>query len=216
MNAKYILLNHFSQRYPKLPRLTPAPASTSAGEEDGTRSNPNVALAFDLMTMRLKDFRKQAGYTDAMEELFKEEEEEEEAEGSGDAVSAEGKENNGKALKPGKTPKGTGKGPSELSNSQRKKLERKKAWTEKAKPKQASPKAGEKRSSGKTNDVDMERGSVKQTKSENVVDELSAAKIEESSATAAVPTEGDHVNTPTGPAVREEDTEESMMNSPRK
>jgi ribonuclease Z len=168
MKAKYVLLNHFSQRYPKLPRVQPVPVSE---QDDATRSNPKVALAFDLMTLPLKSFDKVAGYTDAMEVLFKEEEKEDvDIDGSGE------NEGGGKQQKNGKTPKGkndknaNGNGSTELSNSQRRKMERKQQWETKKTPGGASsPVAGEKRQSGPKDDVDMERGTVKRTKSENVV-----------------------------------------------
>jgi ribonuclease Z len=162
MKAKYVLLNHFSQRYPKLPRVQPVPVSE---QDDPTRSNPKVALAFDLMTLPLKSFDKVAGYTDAMEILFKEEEKED-VNGSGET---QGEMTDGKQQKNGKTPKGKNeKSGSELSNSQRRKIERKQQWeTKKTSP--ASPVAGEKRQSGATDDVDTERGTVKRTKSENVI-----------------------------------------------
>jgi ribonuclease Z len=167
MKAKYVLLNHFSQRYPKLPRVQPVPVSE---QDDATRSNPKVALAFDLMTLPLRSFDKVAGYTDAMEVLFKEEEKEDvDIDGSGETES-------GKQPKNGKTPKGkndknaNGNGSTELSNSQRRKMERKQQWETKKTPGGASsPVAGEKRQSGPKDDVDMERGTVKRTKSENVV-----------------------------------------------
>ena len=170
MNAKYVLLNHFSQRYPKLPRVQPIPSSERDVEN---KSNPKVALAFDLMTLPLRSFERVSGFTDAMEELFKEEEEEEgEAEATGkgkieDTNGTNGKPKNGKTVKG--LPQGkTGKDGSEMSNSQRRKLERKKLWDDK-KASDASPVAGEKRQSAAEDDVDMERGTVKRTKSENMV-----------------------------------------------
>lgn len=65
MNAKYLLLNHFSQRYPKLPRIQPFdPASE--------QKRPIIALAFDLMTLPLKAFPIMESYNDALEALFEE------------------------------------------------------------------------------------------------------------------------------------------------
>jgi ribonuclease Z len=63
MQADYLLLNHFSQRYPKLPRLQ-APIDNASGKR------PVIALAFDLMTLPLSSFWKMENYTDALEELF--------------------------------------------------------------------------------------------------------------------------------------------------
>ncbi|KAK4685904.1 ribonuclease Z, partial [Tremellales sp. Uapishka_1] len=64
MDAKYILLNHFSQRYPKLPKL-PTVASPS-------ESTNIVSVSFDLMSLRLGDMWKMAHYMDALSLLFAE------------------------------------------------------------------------------------------------------------------------------------------------
>ncbi|WVR08979.1 hypothetical protein IAU60_006038 [Kwoniella sp. DSM 27419] len=74
MNASHILLNHFSQRYPKLPKL-PVPEAT----EDGV-AQPAVSISFDFMSLRVGDMWKMPYYMDAMSMLFAEVEEEGEGE----------------------------------------------------------------------------------------------------------------------------------------
>jgi ribonuclease Z len=66
MKARNILLNHFSQRYPKLPRL---PTASPGDDESG---QPVVSFSFDLMSIRVGDMWKMAHYMDAISELFKE------------------------------------------------------------------------------------------------------------------------------------------------
>lgn len=66
MKAKYVLLNHFSQRYPKTPSLQPTSATTSDSYQ------PKVALAVDLMQIPLRDFERLATYSAAIETLFEE------------------------------------------------------------------------------------------------------------------------------------------------
>ncbi|BGP51089.1 hypothetical protein JCM10450v2_007018 [Rhodotorula kratochvilovae] len=63
MRARHLLLTHFSARYPKLP-----PLSTAAASSDLPR--PVVATAFDLMTLRLDEFWKVERYRDAMDALL--------------------------------------------------------------------------------------------------------------------------------------------------
>ncbi|MBZ6370549.1 MAG: hypothetical protein LBE44_01205 [Microbacterium hominis] len=63
MEARHLLLTHFSARYPKLP-----PQSTFDSTEQTHR--PVVATAFDLMTLRLDEFWKVERYRDAMDALL--------------------------------------------------------------------------------------------------------------------------------------------------
>ncbi|GAA6009767.1 hypothetical protein JCM10207_004185 [Rhodosporidiobolus poonsookiae] len=64
MEARHLLLTHFSARYPKLPPLSSfTPADTSA-------HRPVIATAFDLMTVRLSDFWKVERYREAMDTLL--------------------------------------------------------------------------------------------------------------------------------------------------
>ena len=65
MNAKYLLLNHFSQRYPKLPRIQPF-------DPESEQKRPIIALAFDLMSVPLKSFSTMETYNDAFQALFQE------------------------------------------------------------------------------------------------------------------------------------------------
>lgn len=62
MNAKRILLNHFSQRYPKLPK--------TRATEDNDR---DVSISYDMMTIKVGDMWKMKYYMDAAEMLFAEE-----------------------------------------------------------------------------------------------------------------------------------------------
>ena len=59
MNARYTLLNHFSQRYPKLPILL---------EEQS-----NVCFSFDMMSLPIKQMPVLPKYTSAIQLAFKEE-----------------------------------------------------------------------------------------------------------------------------------------------
>lgn len=81
MNARHLLLTHFSGRYPKLPPLTGScPVDLSAESIE-----PTVAIAFDLATLRLDKFWKMGNYQEPMDLLFGWDEEEEEDEGSGNS-----------------------------------------------------------------------------------------------------------------------------------
>jgi ribonuclease Z len=64
MNAKFTLLNHFSQRYPKVPILS---------EEQS-----NVCFSFDLMTIPMKKIPLLPKFTNAIQLAFKDEEDDEE------------------------------------------------------------------------------------------------------------------------------------------
>lgn len=63
MEAQFCLLTHFSARYPKLPPLLHDAA-------DG----PQVAMAFDLATLRLDEFWKMERFRPTMDLLFGDEE----------------------------------------------------------------------------------------------------------------------------------------------
>ncbi|PWN95607.1 hypothetical protein FA09DRAFT_134287 [Tilletiopsis washingtonensis] len=80
MNAKHCLLTHFSQRYPKLPRLSAPGAASESGKRE-----PIVALAFDLASIAVRDMWKMERYRPALELLFDADEEEG---AEGDAPSA--------------------------------------------------------------------------------------------------------------------------------
>lgn len=90
MNAKYTILNHFSQRYPKIPKLPIA----KEGDQGGIASS--VAISFDFMSLRAADTWKVAHYTDAMSLLYAEEEEEDVLEREGAVREAEGAGKGGK------------------------------------------------------------------------------------------------------------------------
>nr|XP_018259272.1 uncharacterized protein I303_08200 [Kwoniella dejecticola CBS 10117]OBR81430.1 hypothetical protein I303_08200 [Kwoniella dejecticola CBS 10117] len=93
MNAKHILLNHFSQRYPKLPKLpvfSPTPVPTVSTDEAGNDtaatheipSRPVVSISFDFMSLRIGDMWKMQYYMEPLSLLFVEAEEEGDGEGS--------------------------------------------------------------------------------------------------------------------------------------
>ena len=67
--ASHILLNHFSQRYPKLPKSKYKSNGVSKDEE------PVVCVSFDLMSIRVRDMWRMQYYMDAMEMIFPPEEE---------------------------------------------------------------------------------------------------------------------------------------------
>ena len=69
MKARHILLNHFSQRYPKLPK------SRQRIEDQGDGSGPVVSISFDFMSARIGDLWRMKYYMDAVEMLYAEEEE---------------------------------------------------------------------------------------------------------------------------------------------
>ena len=91
MKASHCLLTHFSARYPKLP-----PMSEEAGGDE-----MQVAMAFDLMTLRLDEFWKMDRFRPAMDLLFGDDEEDgsEAGEAENDKVAEGGsprKDNKGK------------------------------------------------------------------------------------------------------------------------
>jgi hypothetical protein len=81
MQAEYILLNHFSQRYPKVPKLPPPTSST--GKE------PIISISFDLMSIRIADMWKMAHYLEPISLMFPDEEEDD-----ADALTAVAKDKN--------------------------------------------------------------------------------------------------------------------------
>ncbi|KAG0178101.1 Zinc phosphodiesterase ELAC protein 2 [Apophysomyces sp. BC1034] len=62
MKARYTLLNHFSQRYAKMPKLS--------------EEQKNVCVSFDLMSVSIKQIPVLPKFTQAIEILFKDDEEE--------------------------------------------------------------------------------------------------------------------------------------------
>ncbi|KAJ3056704.1 hypothetical protein HK097_005105 [Rhizophlyctis rosea] len=76
MKARNLLLTHFSQRYPKIPIINLNEPSSVQPVENGTANGaseehrPNVAIAFDLMRIRMASFRKLELYTPALQALF--------------------------------------------------------------------------------------------------------------------------------------------------
>ena len=76
MRARNLLLTHFSQRYPKIPIINMDDSTSGEADNDGTANGtpgehrPNVAIAFDLMRIRMASFRKLERYTPALQALF--------------------------------------------------------------------------------------------------------------------------------------------------
>lgn len=109
MGAKNILLTHFSQRYPKMAR-----SSLFALTENGEKEGAPIALAFDMVTYPLSQFRKIQGYTPAMEALFaadtEGDDEGQSANGPDEEVTdalADGKDGQGKKQQSNGSPKGS-------------------------------------------------------------------------------------------------------------
>lgn len=103
MNARYVILNHFSQRYPKIPKL-PAPEV----DADATVAGPTVAISFDFMSLRAADAWKMSHFTEPLSLLYADAEEEEGAEAAeaAEAEQEKGKGEDGKGKKKGKKGKG--------------------------------------------------------------------------------------------------------------
>ncbi|UZJ53546.1 hypothetical protein CBS101457_002866 [Exobasidium rhododendri] len=80
MKVKYLMLTHFSQRYPKLPRFSAT----------GELGKMKVGIAFDLLTVEMSDLQKLMKYKDSLELLFDMEGKEEEGEGEGEAEKGKG------------------------------------------------------------------------------------------------------------------------------
>ncbi|KAF8437856.1 hypothetical protein BGX38DRAFT_1210623 [Terfezia claveryi] len=89
MGAKALMLTHFSQRYPKLPVIA---------EEGHGKQKMKVALAFDMMKIKVGEFWRFEKFIPALRELYKDEADEEDA-----LVAVEDD------AKPEKTPKAQGK-----------------------------------------------------------------------------------------------------------
>ena len=64
--ARNLLLTHFSQRYPRTPRLRHGPSANGA--------DPDIAIGFDLMSIKIKDMWRMQYYLDAFEVMFPPEE----------------------------------------------------------------------------------------------------------------------------------------------
>jgi len=70
MGAHALMLTHFSQRYPKLPVIA---------EEGHGKQKMKVALAFDMMRMKVGEFWRFEAFIPALRELYKDEADEEDA-----------------------------------------------------------------------------------------------------------------------------------------
>lgn len=111
MRARHVVLNHFSQRYPKVPDIAPIQA-------DGGFT-PDVAISFDLMSLRAGDSWKMQHYMDAVGLMYASEEAEEAGAGAEDGAEADGEgvdstseataNGNSNGNGNGKTAKGKGK-----------------------------------------------------------------------------------------------------------
>jgi len=84
MGAKKLLLTHFSQRYPNIPKIRPEEENI---EHSGV--DPLVGISFDLMTVKANDIGKTERYREALQVLFDAEEDDGEDE-SGEGENGEG------------------------------------------------------------------------------------------------------------------------------
>ncbi|SPQ22696.1 f9c329ba-5889-4ef1-b35b-1caa0c51d422 [Thermothielavioides terrestris] len=75
MRARRILLTHFSQRYPKLPVINEAALGT---EEEKESRDVDVLFAFDMMRLKLGEFKQAKAFLPALRELLQEGEKQEE------------------------------------------------------------------------------------------------------------------------------------------
>ncbi|KAK4048132.1 hypothetical protein OIV83_005002 [Microbotryomycetes sp. JL201] len=91
MGAQYLLLTHFSARYPKLPPLIQEPVNPPTNGVLGQteRKDPVVAIAFDMATLKLTDFWKTSRWSKAMDILFSWDEVDEDKETNVLSVSTE-------------------------------------------------------------------------------------------------------------------------------
>lgn len=76
MNARYVILNHFSQRYPKIPKLPAPEPDVDENGEVVPSSGSTVAISFDFMSLRAADTWKMSHFTEPLSLLYAEEEEE--------------------------------------------------------------------------------------------------------------------------------------------
>lgn len=178
MNARYVILNHFSQRYPKIPKL-PAPEPVDENGQVVPSTGPTVAISFDYMSLRAADAWKMSHFTEPLSLLYAEEEEEgvdEEAvveeekkkakEGKeGKKGKAEGKQARGEGQE-GKRAKGEGR---KAKNGEAGKQEGKKAANGEGKKARNSGAAGTKRAS----DASADEPVAKKAREAVVVEEAS-------------------------------------------
>ncbi|ORZ12300.1 beta-lactamase-like protein [Absidia repens] len=85
MNARYTLLNHFSQRYAKVPSLS---------EEQA-----NVCISFDLMSVQVKQIPLLPKFNNAIQMIFKEEEEDDDNDIGDDSKRPHNKKKEDRKLK---------------------------------------------------------------------------------------------------------------------
>lgn len=84
MRAKHCLLTHFSQRYPKFPPLSE--------NQDSDATSCHIAVAFDLMSLRIRDFWKFRHFIKSFERLFSEMEADDPADAAEETASINGKD----------------------------------------------------------------------------------------------------------------------------
>ena len=70
MNAKNLLLTHFSTRYPHMPAYLSRPGSPARGRKSSGGEGPVVALALDHARVRVGDMWKLRAYLRAIEQSF--------------------------------------------------------------------------------------------------------------------------------------------------
>ena len=109
MDAKALMLTHFSQRYPKLPIIA----------KDGHgKQRMKVALAFDMMRMKVGHIGRFEKFIPALRELYKAEGDEEESVLIVEQVEPEKKQNKGSKRGKGKQEKVQGQLPRTKGNKQ--------------------------------------------------------------------------------------------------
>ena len=70
MNAKNLLLTHFSTRYPHMPTYLSRPGSPARGQKSSSGEGPVVAPALDHARVRVGDMWKLRAYVRAIEQSF--------------------------------------------------------------------------------------------------------------------------------------------------
>ena len=79
MNASFVVLTHFSQRYPRIPPLSPPSSEAAPVSSNSRRPPPMVVFAFDFMSLTPTNLAMASQITDAVRMLYPTEE-------TGDAV----------------------------------------------------------------------------------------------------------------------------------
>ncbi|KAL1915603.1 uncharacterized protein VTP21DRAFT_6727 [Calcarisporiella thermophila] len=70
MNAKNVLLTHFSQRYPKIPVIDTTSGNGKGANESGKNDRLKVGIAFDMMRVRENDFDQLPMFMEPLKVLY--------------------------------------------------------------------------------------------------------------------------------------------------